>query len=110
MVATASGRVSATSAAASSVTNGRTPRARSRSIERFRAIVANGDLVNRFVRARHRDYRVYGPELERLIPKSIWNEKRHIADLCWGTFVTAISAAVGSKITSSLVGNVAARS
>ena len=57
-------------------------------VERFRSIVANGDLVNRFVRARHRDYRVYGPDIERLVPKSIWNEKRHIAYLCWG-FVTA---------------------
>jgi hypothetical protein len=57
-------------------------------VERFRAIVANGDLVNRFVRARHRNYSVYGPEIERLVPKSVWNEKRHIAYLCWG-FVTA---------------------
>lgn len=60
-------------------------------VERFRAIVANGDLVNRFVRARHRSYHVYGPELERLVPKSVWNEKRHIAYLCWG-FVTAFYA------------------
>lgn len=57
-------------------------------IEHFRAIVANGDLVNRFVRARHRDYHVYGIDRDRLVPKSIWNEKRHIAYLCWG-FVTA---------------------
>lgn len=57
-------------------------------IERFRSIVANGDLVNRFVRARHRDYHVYGAELDRLVPRSIWNERRHIAYLCWG-FVTA---------------------
>lgn len=64
-------------------------------VERFRSIVANGDLVNRFVRARHRDYHVYGPELEKLVPKSIWNERRHIAYLCWG-FVTAYYAhAVG---------------
>jgi hypothetical protein len=61
-------------------------------VERFRSIVANGDLVNRFVRARHRNYHVYGPELEKLVPKSIWNEKRHIAYLCWG-FVTAYYAA-----------------
>jgi len=61
-------------------------------VERFRSIVANGDLVNRFVRARHRNYNVYGPELEKLVPKSIWNEKRHIAYLCWG-FVTAYYAA-----------------
>jgi len=60
-------------------------------VEQFRAIVANGDLVNRFVRARHRDYRVYGPEMEKLVPKSIWNEKRHIAYLCWG-FVAAVYA------------------
>jgi hypothetical protein len=60
-------------------------------VERFRSIVANGDLVNRFVRARHRNYNVYGPELEKLVPKSIWNEKRHIAYLCWG-FVTAYYA------------------
>ena len=53
-------------------------------VERFRSIVANGDLVNRFVRARHRNYSVYGPDIERLVPKSIWNEKRHIAYLCWG--------------------------
>ena len=57
-------------------------------VERFRSIVANGDLVNRFVRARHRNYSVYGPDIERLVPKSIWNEKRHIAYLCWG-FVAA---------------------
>lgn len=57
-------------------------------VERFRSIVANGDLVNRFVRARHRSYSVYGPDIEALVPKSIWNEKRHIAYLCWG-FVTA---------------------
>jgi Glycosyl-4,4'-diaponeurosporenoate acyltransferase len=62
-------------------------------VEHFRAIVANGDLVNRFVRARHRNYHVYGPEIERLVPKSIWNEKRHIAYLCWG-FVTAYYAHV----------------
>jgi hypothetical protein len=60
-------------------------------VERFRSIVANGDLVNRFVRARHRNYHVYGPELEKLVPKSVWNEKRHIAYLCWG-FVTAYYA------------------
>ena len=60
-------------------------------VERFRSIVANGDLVNRFVRARHRNYHVYGPDIERLVPKSIWNEKRHIAYLCWG-FVTAAFA------------------
>jgi hypothetical protein len=60
-------------------------------IERFRAIVANGDLVNRFVRARHRAYLVYGPDLDKLVPKSIWNERRHIAYLCWG-FVTAYYA------------------
>jgi len=60
-------------------------------VERFRSIVANGDLVNRFVRARHRNYHVYGPELEKLVPKSIWNEKRHIAYLCWG-FVAAYYA------------------
>jgi hypothetical protein len=57
-------------------------------VELFRSIVANGDLVNRFVRARHRAYSVYGPEIERLVPKSIWNEQRHWAYLCWG-FVTA---------------------
>ena len=39
-----------------------------------------------------------------------WSWTVTIADLCWGTFVTAISAAAGSKITSSLLGNVAARS
>jgi len=61
-------------------------------VERFRSIVANGDLVNRFVRARHRSYNVYGPEMDKLVPKSIWNEKRHIAYLCWG-FVTAYYAA-----------------
>ena len=60
-------------------------------VERFRSIVANGDLVNRFVRARHRNYNVYGAELDKLLPKSIWNEKRHIAYLCWG-FVTAAYA------------------
>lgn len=60
-------------------------------VELFRQIVANGDLVNRFVRARHRSYHVYGPELERLVPKSIFNERRHIAYLCWG-FVTAYYA------------------
>ncbi len=57
-------------------------------VELFRSIVANGDLVNRFVRARHRRYSVYGADIERLIPKSIWNERRHYAYLLWG-FVTA---------------------
>lgn len=60
-------------------------------VERFRSIVANGDLVNRFVRARHRSYSVYGPEIEKLVPKSIWNEQRHWAYLCWG-FVGALYA------------------
>lgn len=60
-------------------------------VEMFRSIVANGDLVNRFVRARHRSYSVYGPDIERLIPKSIFNERRHIAYLCWG-MVTAYYA------------------
>ena len=60
-------------------------------VEQFRSIVANGDLVNRFVRARHRDYHVYGAELDRLVPKSIWNERRHIAYLCWGC-LTALAA------------------
>lgn len=64
-------------------------------IERFRSIVANGDLVNRFVRARHRDYHVYGAELERLVPKSIWNEKRHIAYLCWGFVAAAYALSLG---------------
>ena len=58
-------------------------------VELFRSIVANGDLVNRFVRARHgKAYRVYGPGIEKLVPKSIWNEQRHWAYLCWG-FVSA---------------------
>lgn len=61
-------------------------------VELFRAIVANGDLVNRFVRARHGGgYSVYGPDIERLVPKSIFNERRHIAYLCWG-MVTAYYA------------------
>ena len=61
-------------------------------VELFRSIVANGDLVNRFVRARHGlSYRVYGPDIEKLVPKSIWNEQRHWAYLCWG-FVTAYYA------------------
>lgn len=60
-------------------------------VERFRSIVANGDLVNRFVRARHRRYSVYGPEIEKLVPRSIWNEQRHWAYLCWG-FVGALYA------------------
>ncbi len=54
-------------------------------VEQFRAIVANGDLVNRSVRSRHGSgYSVYGSDIERLIPKSIFNERRHIAYLCWG--------------------------
>lgn len=57
-------------------------------VEVFRSVVANGDLVNRFVRTRHRAYSVYGPDIERLIPKSIFNERRHWAYLAWG-FVTA---------------------
>lgn len=60
-------------------------------IEHFRSIVANGDLVNRFVRARHGSYSVYGADIERLIPKSIWNEQRHWAYLAWG-FATAAYA------------------
>ncbi len=64
-------------------------------VEHFRAIVANGDLVNRFVRARHRDYRVYGPEMEKLVPKSIWNEKRHIAYLCWGMVGACYAWSIG---------------
>ncbi len=64
-------------------------------VERFRSIVANGDLVNRFVRARHRNYNVYGPEMEKLVPKSIWNEKRHIAYLCWGMVGAYYAAAIG---------------
>lgn len=61
-------------------------------VEWFRSIVANGDLVNRFVRARYgKAYRVYGPEIEKLVPKSIWNEQRHWAYLCWG-FVSAYYA------------------
>lgn len=64
-------------------------------VEHFRAIVANGDLVNRFVRACHRDYRVYGPEMERLVPKSIWNEKRHIAYLCWGFVAAGYAWSIG---------------
>lgn len=58
-------------------------------VELFRSIVANGDLVNRFVRARHGTaYSVYGSDIAKLVPKSIWNEQRHWAYLCWG-FVTA---------------------
>lgn len=64
-------------------------------VERFRTIVANGDLVNRFVRARHRNYQVYGPEMEKLVPKSIWNEKRHIAYLCWGFFTAWFAWSIG---------------
>lgn len=61
-------------------------------VELFRSIVANGDLVNRFVRARHGSgYSVYGADIERLVPKSIFNERRHIAYLCWG-MVTAFYA------------------
>jgi hypothetical protein len=64
-------------------------------VERFRSIVANGDLVNRFVRARHRNYHVYGPELEKLVPKSVWNEKRHIAYLCWGMVAAWFAWSIG---------------
>ena len=38
-----------------------------------------------------------------------WSWTVTIADLCWGTFVTAISAAAGSKITSALTGSIVAR-
>lgn len=38
-----------------------------------------------------------------------WSWTVTIADLCWGTFVTAGSAAAGSKITSAITGTVAAR-
>ncbi|MGJ7578716.1 DUF2177 family protein [Variovorax sp. RHLX14] len=38
-----------------------------------------------------------------------WSWTVTIADLCWGTFVTAVAAAAGSKITSSVVGSMAAR-
>lgn len=38
-----------------------------------------------------------------------WSWTVTIADLCWGTFVTAVSAAAGSKITSAITGSVAAR-
>lgn len=65
-------------------------------VERFRAIVANGDLVNRFVRARHgSSYCVYGPDFERLIPKSIFNEQRHIAYLCWGMVTACYAWSIG---------------
>lgn len=64
-------------------------------VERFRSIVANGDLVNRFVRARHSSYSVYGLDIERLVPKSIWNEKRHIAYLCWGFVAAYYAASIG---------------
>lgn len=64
-------------------------------IEHFRAIVANGDLVNRFVRARHRNYRVYGHGIERLVPRSVWNEKRHIAYLCWGLVTACFAWSIG---------------
>jgi hypothetical protein len=67
-------------------------------VEQFRAIVANGDLVNRFVRVRHRDYRVYGPEMEKLVPKSIWNEKRHIAYLCWGFVAAGFAWSIGWQL------------
>ena len=39
-----------------------------------------------------------------------WPWKVTIADLCWGTFVTAVSAAAGSRITSAIVGTAASRS
>ena len=39
-----------------------------------------------------------------------WSWTVTIADLCWGTFVTAVSAAAGSKITSAILGTAAARS
>jgi hypothetical protein len=65
-------------------------------IERFRSIVANGDLVNRFVRARHGSgYSVYGADIERLIPKSIFNERRHIAYLCWGMASACYAWSIG---------------
>jgi hypothetical protein len=65
---------------------------RAAGVELFRAIVANGDLVNRFVRARTGGgYSVYGADFDKLIPKSIWNEQRHWAYLSWG-FVTAFYA------------------
>ena len=64
-------------------------------VELFRSIVANGDLVNRFVRVRHRSYSVYGPDIERLIPKSIFNERRHIAYLCWGMVTAYYALSIG---------------
>jgi uncharacterized membrane protein len=38
-----------------------------------------------------------------------WSWTVTIADLCWGTFVTAVSAAAGSRITSAVTGAAAAR-
>ena len=65
-------------------------------VELFRLIVANGDLVNRFVRARHGSaYSVYGPEIARLVPKSIFNERRHIAYLCWGMVTACYAWSIG---------------
>ena len=67
-------------------------------VELFRSIVANGDLVNRFVRARHRSYSVYGPEIAKLVPKSIFNERRHIAYLCWGMVTAGCAWSIGWAI------------
>ncbi len=39
-----------------------------------------------------------------------WSWTVTIADLCWGTFVTAVSAAAASKITSAILGTAASRS
>jgi hypothetical protein len=64
-------------------------------VERFRSIVANGDLVNRFVRARHRHYSVYGPDIEQLVPRSIRNEIRHLAYLGWGFAGACFALSIG---------------
>lgn len=69
---------------------------RSVGVELFRSIVANGDLVNRFVRSRHGSgYSVYGAKIERLVPKSIFNERRHIAYLCWGMATAYYAWSIG---------------
>jgi len=66
-------------------------------IRRFRAIMANGDLINRFVRRRHTGYVVHsrGSRLERAAVEGFKSERAHLLFMLFGFGTSGFAFAAG---------------
>jgi hypothetical protein len=66
-------------------------------IRRFRALMANGDLINRFVRRRHAGYVVHPAacRLERAVVEGFKSERAHLALMAFGLGTAAFACVAG---------------